>query len=154
MPLKLNIGASRKLGDANYGSRGASINLEMELDAGLIQEPGKLQDKIRQLFGLVRTSLAEELKQPSSTPGAAETNGRNGHAAAAHTNGSNGDAPRRPARPATQSQIKAIHAIGKNQNIDLARVLRDRFQLRQPADLSIAQASQLIDELKAGKEAR
>ena len=35
MPLKLNVGASRKVGDNNYGSRGASINLEMELDGTL-----------------------------------------------------------------------------------------------------------------------
>jgi hypothetical protein len=155
MPLKLNVGASRKVGDANYGSRGASVNLEMELDTGLAHEPDKLQEKIRQLFGLVRTSLAEELKQ-ANAPAAAETGARNGHAGT-HTNGangSNGEAPRRPARPATQSQVKAIHAIAKSQDIDLAGLLRDRFHVGQPGDLSIAQASQLIDELKAGKEHR
>jgi len=61
MPLKLNVGASRKVTDNNYGSRGASVNLELELDASLVAEPQKLQERIRDLFDLVRTSLAEEL---------------------------------------------------------------------------------------------
>ena len=61
MPLRLNVGASRKVTDNNYGSRGASVNLELELDTSLVAEPQKLQERIRDLFDLVRTSLAEEL---------------------------------------------------------------------------------------------
>src|SRR5207253_2492390 len=61
MPLKLNVGASRKVTDNNYGSRGASVNLELELDTALASDSSKLQEKIRHLFGLVRVSLAEEL---------------------------------------------------------------------------------------------
>jgi hypothetical protein len=61
MPLKLNVGLSRKVGEANYGSRGASVNVEMELDSSVVAEPGKLQERIRQFFGVVRASLAEEL---------------------------------------------------------------------------------------------
>src|SRR5262245_16975493 len=71
MPLKLNVGASRKVTDNNYGSRGASVNLELEVDASLAAEPGKLQEEIRRLFGLVRASLAEEL----NGHGPADTNG-------------------------------------------------------------------------------
>jgi hypothetical protein len=37
MPLKLNVGVSRKVGLPDYGSVGASCNLEMELDAGLLE---------------------------------------------------------------------------------------------------------------------
>ena len=63
MPMKMNVGLSRKIGEANYGSRGASINLELELDSGLATDSARLQERIRQLFGLVRKSLDEELRQ-------------------------------------------------------------------------------------------
>ena len=153
MPLKINVGGSKKVGEPNYGSRGASINLEMELDATLVSDPAKLQDRIRQLFGLVRTSLAEEL--------------HNGNGSATHPNGNgngNGHATNQPSarsrepatrgnghqpRPATASQVKAIHAIAKNRGIDLSAILRERFQVRRPDDLSIGEASRLIDELKS-----
>ena len=61
MPLKLNVGLSRKIGEANFGSRGASVNLELELEAGLAGEPGRLHDRIRQLFRLAKDSVDEEL---------------------------------------------------------------------------------------------
>ena len=38
MPMKLNVGVSRKVGLPDYGSVGASCNLEMELDAGLLEK--------------------------------------------------------------------------------------------------------------------
>ena len=38
MPMKLNVGVSRKIGLPDYGSVGASCNLEMELDAGLLEK--------------------------------------------------------------------------------------------------------------------
>jgi hypothetical protein len=60
MPLKLNVGLSRKVGERNYGSRGANVNVEVELDPALVKNTGKLQEKIRQLFALVRASLSEE----------------------------------------------------------------------------------------------
>ena len=37
MPMKLNVGVSRKVGLPNYGSVGASCNLELELDATLLE---------------------------------------------------------------------------------------------------------------------
>ena len=41
MPLKLNIGFSRKVGERDYGSRGASANLELELESGLVEAPDR-----------------------------------------------------------------------------------------------------------------
>ena len=47
MLLQLDCGLTRKIGEANYGSRGASINVELELDSALITDPTKIQDRIR-----------------------------------------------------------------------------------------------------------
>jgi hypothetical protein len=92
MPLKLNIGLSRKIGEANYGSRGASVHVEMELDSSLVSEPARLQERIRQLFGLVRSSLAEELNGHS-----------NGQPLAGNGTQSNGGQQGSTRRPATQT---------------------------------------------------
>jgi hypothetical protein len=141
MPLKLNIGLSKKVGESNYGSRGASLNVELELESSLIAEPARFQERVRQVFALVRASLDEEL------------NG-NGHA-------DNGNSPKPPAtsngngsnrndgqRQATQSQIKAIHAIARSKRIDIGQFLSDRFHVHRADDLSIKEASLAIDDLK------
>jgi len=147
MPLKLNIGLSKKLGEANYGSRGASVNLELELESALVNEPAKLREKIAQAFNLARSSLAEELNGG---------NGHNGQETAPQANSANGNGAANagnqrttPQRPATQSQIKAIIAIARSQKLDLKPLLQSRFHINRPDDLSIKEASALIDELKA-----
>ena len=60
--IKLTAGFSRKVGEANYSSRGASVNLELELESSMIADPAKMQEKIRALFGLARKAVDEELK--------------------------------------------------------------------------------------------
>jgi hypothetical protein len=137
MPLKVNVGLSKKVGEANYSSRGASVNVEMEFDSTLVSEPGKLQSRIRQLFGLVRTSLAEELNGNKDVGNGTGNGPDNGQKAA-------------PARRATQSQVKALYAITKSQRIDLGAWLRRRFHVDRPEDLALKEASQAIDELKGG----
>jgi hypothetical protein len=54
-------------------------------------------------------------------------------------------------RKATASQIRAIHAIINRQGLDLVQTLRERCGVEYAEDLGIAQASQLIDDLKAQK---
>ena len=59
--LKLNAGFSRKVGEPNYGSRGASVNVELELESNLIGDPDALSARIKSLFDLARRSVDEEL---------------------------------------------------------------------------------------------
>jgi hypothetical protein len=148
MALKVNVGASKKVADQNYGSRGASVNLEVELDAELVKEPARLQEKIRYLFGVARQSLTEELNGHNGHPptndkgnGQPKTPANNGNG-----NGKNGNGGQ---RRATQSQVKAIFAIARNRRIDVAQFLDQRFHVSKPDELSIKEASQIIDELKA-----
>lgn len=142
MPLRLNVGASQKVSDECYGSRGASVNLEIELDSTLAMEPAKLQERVRQLFSVVRQSVTEELakrKGKSDLPAGSE------ESSAPHT--------RKPTqRLATSRQVKALHAIAKQQGFDLFEVVRDRYGLDRPEDLTIQQASELITALKSGEQ--
>jgi hypothetical protein len=142
MPLKANVGLSRKVADNHYGSRGASINIELELDSSLIGEPAKFQEKIRQVYGLARASLNEELTNNQPAPTANGNGAKNGS--------TNGQKP----RPATASQVKAINSIASNQRLDLARYLTEHHNVNRPEDLDIKAASKVIDALKAAAQPR
>src|SRR3984957_6252815 len=118
MPLKTNVGISRKIADNNYGSPGASVNLEVDLESSLIQEPERFQDRIRQVFRLAQQAIDDELNRqqgnsatnghaaPPSCNGHVADNGNGYHAngtgqAATNGNGRNGHA----ATSATEKQI-------------------------------------------------
>ena len=162
MPLKLNVGLNRKVGEANFSSRGASVNLDIEVDPTLAAEPGRLQERIRELFDLARQSIDEELRAVSSPASAsAPANGVNGNGAGVNTrhspprSTSNGNGHSRGQQrgstipPATASQVRALHAIADRQGLNLEGVVRDQYGVGDPAALTIAQASELIDDLKA-----
>jgi hypothetical protein len=131
MPLKLSIGLSRKAGEANYGSRGATVGLELEVDANLVHQPQRLRKRIAYLFQLARQSVDRELAQAGSGAGAPV----NGQAEPA-------------ARSTTTNQVRALYAIANDHQIDLAAELANRFGVERPEELSLQDASQLIDMLK------
>ena len=154
--LKLNVGYSRKVGEADFGSRGASVNVEVELDAGVIREPDRLRGQIQHLFEVAEASVNEELNSPQANVRRSPNNGTNGNGQNGHRNGvtngssnangsSNGNGS---SRLATQSQVRAIHAIANRQRVDLSNLLQNRFRVARPDDLSIRDASHMIDELK------
>jgi hypothetical protein len=131
--LKLNVGLSKKIGESNYGSRGAAVNLELEVESALVEQPERLRERIRGLFAMATAAVDEELS------GVAASNG-NGH----------GNGHRRDnTRKATASQARALHVIADRQRVDLAGLLRQRFGVDQAGDLSITEASALIDEMKS-----
>lgn len=145
--LKLNVGFTKKIGEANYGSRGASVNLELELDSTLVGDADRLRERIKQLFVMAKASVDEELGRVQSNGACAngdgKTNGQlngNGHPANRRRDGT---------RPATASQVRALSAIADRQGIELGDKLHERFGVRSPGELTITEASGLIDELKA-----
>ena len=77
------------------------------------------------------------------TPAASVPPAANG---ARHGHSGNGNGNR---RAATSSQVRALHAIATRQQFNLTELLRERFSLYRAEDLSITDASRLIDELNA-----
>ncbi len=135
--LKLNTGFSRKIGEANYGSRGASVNVEVELETGLVSDPDALMGRIRSLFALARQSVDDELNadapsQPEKSTEKRSTNGQSSRG-----------------RAATISQIRAIRAICKNQKRNAEQLANQRFSVADLDELTLQEASSLIDELKS-----
>lgn len=144
MPMKLNVGLSKKVGLPDYGSLGASCHVELELDSTLLTtDIDAFQAKVKQAFVACSQSVKDELyRQHQSETAAVPPTIGNGH--------TSGHAPRRDkTRPATTSQVRALEAIANRQKLDLADLLHRRFRSHAVQDLTITEASGLIDELNA-----
>lgn len=141
MPVKLSVGLSRKVGEPHFGSRGATVGLEVAVDVELIRDPQRLQQHLAYLFRLARQSVDLELRDrrgPDTNPG------------------NNVQRPACPTttRPATPRQTRAIRAIASRFELDLPAQLRDRFGVARPDELSLSQASELIDAWNAPRNGR
>ena len=161
MPLTLNVGFNRKVGEANYGSRGASVNLEIEVESGLVREPDKLQAKIDYLFELAKASVDSQLAgigqaEPEPAPVAISPNdngshGGNGHATVSTNGNGNGTNGHR----ASEKQINYVNQLARSiRGLGVRRLesLTGRLFGKPLADLTSLDASSLIDTLKAIKD--
>jgi len=138
--LKLGVSYTRKTGEPNYGSRGAGISLELELDTHLAARPKALRRRVRRLFRQARTMVNQELNHRGS-----DSNGQNmARAAAASETPSAGHH-----RPATPAQLRAISRLAARAKRDPAAVIEEHFGPKPPETLSLAEASRLIDFLQA-----
>ena len=153
MPMTVKVGLTRKVGQPNYGSLGASCDVQLELDGTLLfADPQGLQDRIRSAYAECERAIAAELDRQTSSEETSTRHGSanngdgptNGHRRMNDTSQSGADSsPRR----ATPGQIRALHAIANRQGLDLTDVLQDRFGLYSVEFLSVTEASQLIHEL-------
>jgi hypothetical protein len=146
MAVKLSIGLQKKIGLPDYGSLGASCHVEIELDGALLDaDLERFHQQTRRAYLACAQAVNEELhrqKDDPSTGTQTETNG-NGH-----TNGRRRDGTRK----ATASQVRALNAIASRQNLSATNLVQSRYGVDAPEDLSITEASELIDSLKvAGK---
>jgi hypothetical protein len=146
MTTKLNIGLTQKAAEGGGGAaREAALRLELEVEPGLLDEAPRLHQRVRQVFHLLRTALAEELKRGVS--------GEEGGAADALPPASTGATPaagKRPvgARRATPAQVKVIYAVARQQGVALAGLLQAQHGVSKPEALTVRQASWVIDHLK------
>ena len=178
MPLRLNIGLSKKLGLRDYGSLGASCNVDIELEASLLQtDPEAFQRHARNAYDACQRAVQEELARHQAAPTSTSANhpsaanggaARNGNGNGHHTNGngtsqnSNGNGHTQqptgsPNHRASQKQLdfasqlsRQIKGLGVRRLEDLA----NKMFGKPLADLSSLDASSLIDTLKAIKEGR
>ena len=172
MPMTVKVGLAKKVGQPDFGSLGASCEIELELDGSLLfHDLDGLQEKVRAAYVACRQAVNDELAnqtrptqttEPATSCTLAETNGQrpsvpNGHSP---QNGSGNRSPRTndhrnsqstsgKRRAATSSQVRALHAIATRQGFNLTDRLKDQFHLYRAEDLSISEASRLINDLNA-----
>ena len=169
MAVKLSVGLQKKVGQPDFGSLGASCNVEFEIDQGLLEHDlSGFHQKVAETFAACRDAVHAQLGQPREIPDHSARNGNSAdttrhaqharhtqHSSSGNSSGIGSDHQNGNGRihgsgvaSATQSQVRAIFAIARRNRVDPSQVVRERFQVTRPEDLSIREASSLIDELK------
>jgi len=177
MPLRLNIGLSKKLGLPDYGSLGASCNVDIELDAALLQtDPEAFQRHARNAYDACRRAVQEELARHQAAPATTPTNNPsvtttsvggsgnghsgngngNGHASGngnGHGTGQNGNG-RGNGHPASEKQMTYVRQLAghiKGLGVRRLEALANKMFAKPVASLTSLEASGLIDALKGIK---
>lgn len=177
MPLKLNVGLSKKVGLPDYGSLGASCHVDVELEGSLLADLAGFQEKAQRAFAACHKAVNDELARhgtngegpypecPASKDGngqarnrarscRSESNGHSPHTNGSNGNGSNGNGTQPAANPAHRASGKQLRYIeqlaGEIRDLGSRRLegLAQQMFNKPLADLSSLDASTLIDTLK------
>lgn len=153
MAVKLTVGLQKKIGLPDYGSLGASCSVEIEIDPSVFESKG-FQDRVSVAFNQCRMAVDEQLASAKNTSQVIDavstqvsTASTVKEPAERQSQGPQATAKAKPA-PATQSQLRAIFGIARRLNLDPQQLVAEHFNLHTVDQLSIRQASQLIDQLK------
>ncbi len=141
MPVKVNVGLSKKIGQPDYGSLGASCHVEFELDGSYDNGRAEhFQEAVRRAYVACRQAVESEIVASKSPQ-----NGIGGQHSSTPVNRVDNDPPSHPTsgngnvRNATASQVRAIFAIANRNRVDLPGLLSSQFGVSRPDDLSIRQ---------------
>jgi hypothetical protein len=155
--MKLNVGVCRKIGQPDYGSLGATCNVEVELSSSLLQDDLEgFHAQVRAAYDACRQAVNDELARnqsmgagtshrrtstqppPESNPGHQNGNGHKGNVG----------------RGASEKQLTYIQQLSAQVKGLGARKLESLAQTmfgKPVAGLTSLDASGLIDTLKAIK---
>ena len=174
MPLKVNVGLSKKVGLPDYGSLGASCHVEYEADASLLNTDLEgFHRQVKNAFIACNQAVQDELHRHQAAEQALQStagehnsnvqpqvqNGNGHYRGNGNANGpvrnsqaanppSNGQR-RTNGRKATASQVRALDAISNRLQINIEQWLLEKHGVRLASELSIAEASAAIDELNS-----
>jgi len=153
MPLRLNVGLSKKVGLPDYGSLGAHCNVEVELSNSLLEDDlDALHRHVQRTYVACSQAVGDELtrqlheepRQASAqTKPSSKSNG-NGRSADGSGNG----------QRASQKQVEYINQLARQiHGLGVRRLetLANKMCSKPIADLTSLDASGLIDCLKAIK---
>jgi len=149
MPLKLNIGLSKKIGQPDYGSLGATCNVEVELDAALLHNDlDGFHRHVRSVFVACQQAVNDELARHSESPATSHrNNGQSNGTPNGSANNTNGTSYR-----ASDKQLNYARRLASQiPNLGRLELLVDQMFSKSTNDLTGFEASSLIDELKAMK---
>ena len=136
--IRLNCGISRKVGQANFGSRGGSINLEVEL-ADL--DNNKLKESIHKLFHLAKESLEQELGGEAN-----EVNDKSVVQISTQPTGQTlQEAITTQAKLVSGKQLNFLQTLARSQRRDLQKEVLEAYET-YPERLTCKQASALIEK--------
>jgi hypothetical protein len=164
MPMKLNVGVCRKIGQPDYGSLGASCDVQLELsDALIFDDPNAFQQRVRQAYAACERAVDEQLgmsQQPNGS-GNGHAQGQRPESTAQHNgngngNGSNGNGHSgNGARTASEKQLTDARQLsGQNKGLGIRKLetLAQTMFGKPLAGLTSLDASGLIDCLKDIKD--
>ena len=151
MPLKLCVSTSQKIGQPDFGSLGASCEVEIELAPSLLQDDlDAFHRHVRHAFVACRQAVTDELARhesestgsPSPPAGPSEPRPAAGRA---NGNGSNGN------RASDKQQNYINNLAGQIRGLGARRLeaLAQKMFSKPLADLGSLDASSLIDTLRA-----
>ena len=155
MPLKLHVGVTRKLGLPAFSSVGASCHIELELDLDpdiLETDLDGFHQKVRSAYVAANQAVNDQLARLQAPPATVrqwiESRKSQGEPPANRPGPPGNAEPRSPDRPVTPNQVRAIRNLARRQEADLEDLLGDH-DVARIEDLTLAQASRLIDRLRA-----